>query len=164
VTTAPLALDELVPAAAEQFRPAAVERDVTLSVEAAPVTVLGERPLVERLVANLVTNAVKYNEPGGSVWVRVDESGALTVENTGPVVPAEQVNGLFEPFRRLSGERLVHSGGVGLGLTIVRSIAAAHDATVAAEARPDGGLRIVVRFPQRRRVGRVAEAPRISVG
>jgi signal transduction histidine kinase len=162
VTTAPVPLDEVVPAAAEQFRAAAVAADVTLSVEAAPVTVVGERPLVERLVANLVTNAVKYNEPGGSVWVRVDGDGALTVENTGPVVPAELVNGLFEPFRRLSGERLVHSGGVGLGLTIVRSIAAAHDATVVAEPRPDGGLRITVRFP--RPVVRATAAPRVSVG
>jgi signal transduction histidine kinase len=169
VTTAALALDEVVPAAAEPFRAAAVERDVTLSVEAAPVTVVGERPLVERLVANLVGNAVKYNEPGGSVRVRVDDGGALTVENTGPVVPPELVNGLFEPFRRLSGERLAHSGGVGLGLTIVRSIAAAHDATVTAEARPDGGLRITVRFPRRTPAGRPARAadpsvPRISVG
>jgi signal transduction histidine kinase len=162
VTSSPLSLDEVVPAAAEPFRAAAVAADVTLSVEAAPVTVVGERPLVERLVANLVTNAVKYNEPGGSVWVRVDDDGALTVENTGPVVPAELVNGLFEPFRRLSGERLVHSGGVGLGLTIVRSIAAAHDATVTAEARPDGGLRITVRFPAR--AVRAPAAQRISVG
>jgi signal transduction histidine kinase len=169
VTTAPLALDELVPAAAEPFRAAAVAADVTLSVATAPTTVVGERPLVERLIANLVGNAVKYNEPGGSVWVRVDDDGALTVENTGPVVPPELVNGLFEPFRRLSGERLVHSGGVGLGLTIVRSIAAAHDATVTAEARPDGGLRVTVRFPRRASAGRPVRAadpspPRISVG
>ncbi|MGY1806347.1 sensor histidine kinase [Blastococcus sp. SYSU D00669] len=168
MTSGPVPLDELVPAAAEQFRAAAVAADVTLSVEAAPVTVVGERPLVERLVANLVGNAVKYNEPGGSLWVRVDDEGVLSVENTGPVVPAEQVNGLFEPFRRLSGERLAHSGGVGLGLTIVRSIAAAHDAVVAAEARPGGGLRVAVRFP-RASAGRVARAadpavPRISVG
>ena len=76
---------------------------------------------------------------------------------------------MFEPFRRLSGERLAHGGGVGLGLTIVRSIAAAHDATVTAEPRPGGGLRITVRFP-RRTPGRGARAstgdlaPRMSVG
>jgi signal transduction histidine kinase len=166
-TTAALPLDEVVPAAAEPFRAAAAAADVTLSVEAAPVTVVGERPLIERLVANLVTNAVKYNEPGGSVWVRVADDGALTVENTGPAVPAALVNGLFEPFRRLSGERLVHSGGVGLGLTIVRSIAAAHDATVVADARPDGGLRITVRFPRAPAPhgSKASPAPpRISVG
>ena len=71
----------------------------------------------------------------------------LSVSNTGPVVPPEQVAGLFEPFRRLAGERLDHGGGVGLGLTIARSIAAAHRGSIDASANGGGGLTVQVRLP-----------------
>ena len=142
-----LALDQVVADVVTEHRPTAEARGVELRVAVVPVAVTGERPLLERLVGNLLSNAVKYNRPGGSVTVTVDATGRLTVANTGPVVPAEQVAGLFEPFRRLSGERLDHGGGVGLGLTIVRSIATAHRATVEAGADPAGGLHVSVRFP-----------------
>jgi signal transduction histidine kinase len=69
------------------------------------------------------------------------------VENTGTPVPAESVDGLFEPFRRGTADRTHHGGGAGLGLTIVRSIAQAHDGSVVARARPDGGLRVEVALP-----------------
>jgi len=68
------------------------------------------------------------------------------VVNTGPPVPPEAVAGLFEPFRRLSGERLDHGGGVGLGLTIARSITTAHGVLIEAEANPAGGLTVRVRL------------------
>jgi signal transduction histidine kinase len=71
----------------------------------------------------------------------------LTVMNTGPLVPAEQVPALFEPFRRLSGERLDHGGGVGLGLTIARSIVAAHRGYIDAQPNPGGGLVVRVQLP-----------------
>jgi signal transduction histidine kinase len=119
---------------------------VTIETELEPVTVAGEQPLLDRLVANLVGNAVKYNHAGGAVCVTLDQSGLLTVRNTGPQVPPEQVAMLFEPFRRLTGERLDHGGGVGLGLTIVRSIVAAHRGWVQAEANPDGGLTVRVQL------------------
>ena len=142
-----LRLDEVVAEVLAEHRPTAERREIDLRASLAPVTVSGERPLVERLVGNLLSNAVKYNAPGGQVTVEVDAGGRLTVANTGPVVPAEQVAGLFEPFRRMTGERLDHGGGVGLGLTIVRSIAAAHRAPVDAGANPRGGLHVSVRFP-----------------
>lgn len=97
-------------------------------------------------MANLLSNAIKYNEPGGRVTVTLDGRGLLTVTNTGPPIPAQDVSGLFEPFRRRSGERLEHGNGVGLGLTIVRSIAAAHTAAIQARPEPDGGLHIEVAF------------------
>jgi signal transduction histidine kinase len=71
----------------------------------------------------------------------------LTVANTGPVIPPEHVAGLFEPFRRMTGERLDHGGGVGLGLTIARSIVAAHGGAIDARADPNGGLVVDVRLP-----------------
>ncbi|WP_369138404.1 sensor histidine kinase [Modestobacter versicolor] len=142
-----LPLDGVVAAVVAEHRPAAERAGLQLHATLAPVTVVGERPLLERLVGNLLSNAVKYNEPGGSVAVTVDAAGRLTVGNTGPAVPPEQVAGLFEPFRRMTGERLEHGGGVGLGLTIVRSLAAAHGAVVEARANEGGGLAVQVRFP-----------------
>jgi signal transduction histidine kinase len=136
--------------AVETLRPSAKERELELTVETSPSTVLGEAPLLERLVTNLVQNAIKYNHPGGSVAVDVAPGGRLTVVNTGPEVPPEAVGGLFEPFRRLSGERLDHGGGVGLGLTIARSIVAAHDGVIEARANPGGGLVVEVTLPPSR--------------
>ncbi|WP_431306391.1 sensor histidine kinase [Streptomyces exfoliatus] len=110
--------------------------------------VRGSRVLLGQLVRNLVANAVAYNVPGGAVNVRV-EGGVLTVVNTGPVVPPEQVDGLFEPFRRGEGRDRM-GPGAGLGLSIVRSIAVAHGGCVTATARTaaeGGGLAVAVTLP-----------------
>ncbi|MEU4267970.1 ATP-binding protein [Streptomyces sp. NPDC026092] len=110
--------------------------------------VLGSRVLLGQLVRNLVANAVAYNVPGGSVDVRVDGC-VLTVANTGPVVAAGDVPGLFEPFRRGEGRDRM-GPGAGLGLSIVRSIAVAHGGTVDAVARgagEGGGLVVTVTLP-----------------
>jgi signal transduction histidine kinase len=109
--------------------------------------VIGDQVLLERLVTNLVHNAVHYNKPGGLVRVTVDAEPALVVVNTGAPVPGEAVPGLFEPFRRLVGERTANARGVGLGLSIVRSIAAAHGGAVGALPGVGGGLRVEVHLP-----------------
>jgi signal transduction histidine kinase len=141
-----LRLDAIVAEVVEGLRPTAKEREIEVVANLQPVGVSGEQPLLERLVSNLVSNAVKYNSAGGSVAVQLDRSGLLTVSNTGPVIAADQVAGLFEPFRRLSGERLDHGGGVGLGLTIARSIVAAHGGAIEARPNPGGGLIVDVRL------------------
>ncbi|MGR6917795.1 sensor histidine kinase [[Actinomadura] parvosata] len=74
-------------------------------------------------------------------------SGWIVVENTGPLVPAYEVEDLFEPFSRMQGERVRSSQGSGLGLSIVRAIVSAHGGTVTARARSGGGLRVEVRLP-----------------
>ncbi|WP_426403866.1 HAMP domain-containing sensor histidine kinase [Streptomyces sp. R-07] len=110
--------------------------------------VRGSRVLLGQLVRNLVANAVAYNVPGGEVDVRV-EAGVLTVVNTGPVVPEAGLDGLFEPFRRGEGRDRM-GPGAGLGLSIVRSIAAAHGGGVRAVARgaaEGGGLAVTVTLP-----------------
>ncbi|MEU0717017.1 HAMP domain-containing sensor histidine kinase [Streptomyces lavendulocolor] len=105
----------------------------------------GSRVLLAQLARNLVANAVAYNVPGG--WVRVTvDGGVLTVTNTGPVVADADVPGLFEPFRRGEGRDRM-GPGAGLGLSIVRSIAAAHGGTATAAARDGGGLVVTVRLP-----------------
>lgn len=112
----------------------------------------GDPMLLERLVANLVSNAIKYNEPGGWVEVEVEEVVAgptLTVRNTGQRVPAEMVPILFEPFRRLGADRVRGRGGVGLGLAIVRSIVVAHEGTIRVRPRAEGGLELEIRLPGR---------------
>jgi signal transduction histidine kinase len=118
------------------------------SLTPAPTT--GDPILLERLAANLYDNAVRYNVPGGDVWLStamIDGRAVLTVGNTGPVIAPEAVAGLFEPFRRLRDR--TGDGGFGLGLAIVASIATAHDGEAAAGALPDGGLRVMVSLPGR---------------
>ena len=140
-------LDRIVRDVVELQAAFAKEREVELTVDTVSTAVRGELPLLERLVVNLVQNAIKYNVDGGHVHVTVGAGGVLTVVNSGPVVPPDQVAGLFEAFHRMSGERLDHGGGVGLGLTIARSIVAAHGGAIDARADPDGGLTVEVRLP-----------------
>ncbi|MER7787809.1 ATP-binding protein [Streptomyces sp. NPDC097640] len=135
---------------------AAHERQVTLRPRAGAAVSSGHRALAERLVANLLDNAIRYNMPGGQVDVTTGTQAGravLTVANTGPDVPADAVERILLPFQRLgpartgSGARGASSQGFGLGLSIVSAIAAAHDATLTAAPRPGGGLVVTVGFP-----------------
>ena len=149
--TVPMRLDALAGSVIDAHQEMAGKHGVSLRRSLAGREVPGDPPLLERLVGNLVTNAIAYNEPGG--WVEVEvasEPGpALTVRNTGQSVPAEAVPGLFEPFRRLTADRTNHGGGVGLGLSIVRSITAAHGGTLQSRPRPGGGLIVEIDLPAR---------------
>jgi signal transduction histidine kinase len=124
----------------------ASEHQVTVKTKITPRTVPGDPVLLERLVTNLVQNAIRYNKPGGSVSVEVGGSPALRVVNTGPVIPVEALPGLFEPFRRM--ERTATSGGSGLGLSIVASVVKAHDGSIGVAAKPSGGLDLRVELPR----------------
>jgi signal transduction histidine kinase len=120
----------------------------TTALAEAPVT--GDGVLLERLVANLVDNAERYNVPAGTITISTtadDGVSVLRVVNTGPVVPPDQVDRLFLPFTRLD-DRTRHDG-FGLGLALVSSIAAVHNGTVDATAPPAGGLDVTVRLPRR---------------
>ena len=125
-------------------------RELTLDADLRSATVRGDPALLARLIANLIDNAASYNLPDGSIGVEtgIEARGAvLSVVNSGPRVPGADIARLFEPFERLGAERTATDGHHGLGLSIVRAIATAHDATVAAEPRADGGLVVRVRFP-----------------
>jgi len=124
---------------------------IRLDQETEPATLNGDPLLVERLVANLLTNAVRHNVTGGRLEVRtgVKEGRAvLSVANTGPLIPPAEVDRLFQPFQRLDRRRANYKDGHGLGLSIVRAIATAHDATLTAHPMPDGGLLVSIIFPQ----------------
>jgi signal transduction histidine kinase len=120
----------------------------TTTLDEAPVT--GDGVLLERLVANLLDNAERYNIADGTVTISTtarDATSVLRVVNTGAVVPANMVERLFLPFTRLD-ERTRHDG-FGLGLALVSSIATVHNGTVHATAISTGGLDITVRLPRR---------------
>jgi signal transduction histidine kinase len=115
-----------------------------------PARTAGDPQLVERLVANLVTNAVRHNVPGGRLDIVTYTAAGrarFTIANTGAVIPSGELTRLFQPFQRLTARGGPSADGVGLGLTIVQAIASAHDATVTAHPRTGGGLGIDVAFP-----------------
>ncbi|GAA1656488.1 HAMP domain-containing sensor histidine kinase [Fodinicola feengrottensis] len=121
----------------------------TVRTSLGPAAVNGDPVLLERVAHNLVQNALTYNQPDG--WVAVEtfqyqESAVLTVSNSGPVVPADLTEAIFEPFRRL-GPRTASTGRFGLGLAIVRSVAVAHGGTATAFPREGGGLTVRVVLP-----------------
>jgi signal transduction histidine kinase len=121
---------------------------VTASADPAPV--LGDPDLIERLVANLLDNAVRHNVSGGTVELTTgtsDGRAVLSVASGGPAIPPAEVDRLFQPFQRLDTARTSNGTGHGLGLSIVAAIATAHDATLSAHAPPEGGLHIEVSFP-----------------
>jgi signal transduction histidine kinase len=144
----PVDLATLVPAAVAAVAAEASARGLVVSTEVRPAPVEGDPQLLERLVGNLVENAVRHNVDGGWVTVRTGTSAGafLAVLNTGPAVPAGEVEELFQPFRR-GGTARTGSRGAGLGLSIVRAVAAAHGGAVSAAPRSEGGLEVTVRLP-----------------
>ncbi|KOX10324.1 histidine kinase [Nocardiopsis sp. NRRL B-16309] len=126
------------------------ESGLRLRRDLRPGAVVGDPVLLERLVANLVENALKYNVEDGEITVRsgmYEGVPAIQVENSGKVIPAYEIEGLFEPFRRGSGDRVGSGRSAGLGLSIVRSVVRAHEGVVTAWPRAGGGLVITVCLP-----------------
>jgi signal transduction histidine kinase len=124
------------------------ELDVRATLDPAPTA--GDPRLLDRLISNLIDNAMRHNSPGGQVEITTgsrERHGFVSIANTGPTVPPEEIERLFEPFQRLGEARTRHNNGHGLGLSIVRAVAKAHHAELSALARPDGGLTIEVSFP-----------------
>ncbi|MFD0200725.1 MULTISPECIES: HAMP domain-containing protein [Saccharothrix] len=134
-----VALDAVVEEVVGRWRAPAADAGVDLVAERAPTSVVGDRVLVEVMVDNLVRNAVGHNHRGGLVRVRT-AAGAVRVENTGPVLSAERVTELTEPFRRGGRDRTGTGAGAGLGLTIVDTIMAVHGGSLRLRAREGGGL------------------------
>ena len=122
--------------------------DVTVSL--APAGTRGDRALVERLIANLLDNAVRHNREGG--WIALETTtkagqAVLQVANSGEAIGREEIARLFEPFQRGGSERLAGNGHYGLGLSIARAIVLAHDGEITAEPEPAGGLAVTVGLP-----------------
>ena len=120
-----------------------------VEAELSPAETTGDQQLIERMVWNLVDNAVRHNEPGG--WIRVTTGPygpgvVLSIANSGARVPDDAVPTLFEPFRRFESNGRA-DGGVGLGLSIAQSVSTAHGAVLDVRSQPEGGLSISVVLP-----------------
>ncbi|GAA4155929.1 HAMP domain-containing sensor histidine kinase [Leifsonia shinshuensis] len=146
-------LDAVVREAIEAAGPELEARGIRIAVSLHNVAVAGEATLIRRAVSNLVLNAVRHNLEGGEVVVRVavrDGTGELRIENTGPVIPADRVEDLLEPFARgagRTGSAAESVRGHGLGLAIVSSVVEAHRGTLRLAPRPGGGLTVVLAVP-----------------
>ena len=145
----PVDLAAVAGAATRQASEDAAAEGVSIRSDWEAATVEGDGALLERLVANLIENGVRYNRPGGWVHVRTragPETVDLSVENTGPPVEREAAARLAEPFERL--ERGADGRGAGLGLSIVRAVSEAHGGSLAIAPRDGGGLAVSVRLPR----------------
>ena len=144
-------------------------RGLQLRIRTEPAPVSGDPRLLERLVTNLVENAIHHNEPHGDIGFDVENDAGhatVTVTNSGPSVPRAEIERLRQPFQRLTPERTGHHDGVGLGLSIVATIADAHGATLSLSPRTGGGLHVEVRFPAARdhHPSGQREPPRLILG
>jgi signal transduction histidine kinase len=147
----PADLAAITSAALAAARPAVSRLGLHVQAHIQPAALDGDPLLVQQLAANLIDNAVRHNIPGGDIQITTGTSQAgavLSVTNSGQVIPSAEVDRLFQPFQRLGPRPARRDGGHGLGLSIVRAIATAHGATIAAQPRPGGGLAIDVTFPR----------------
>ncbi|MGH3671921.1 MAG: sensor histidine kinase [Pseudonocardiaceae bacterium] len=145
----PADLVRLVGAAVRIAAPEVQTRGLRVTTRLMPAWTVGDPALLERVVGNLMENAVRHNTSGGWVEVCTDLLGSqatLKVSSSGEVVEPEAVAALFEPFHRGGVARTAHDGA-GLGLSIVRAVVAAHNGAVHAEPVPGGGLTVTVRLP-----------------
>ena len=127
-------------------------RSLNVAAGLSPAPALGDHNLAERLVTNLIDNAIRYNTAGGRLKVGTGMRNGrpfLVVTNTGQPVPPDQLGRLFQPFQRLAPVRGAAADGLGLGLAIVSSIAAAHGADLTARPEAAGGLTVEIMFPPR---------------
>lgn len=144
-------------------------RDLAIHTDLRPAPVSGELVLLERMIENLVDNAIRYNRPDGQLALVTGTAGGQTVlriTNTGPTIPPEKAQTLLEPFVR-GHETRVRTDGSGLGLSIVRAVALAHQGQITVTTQPGGGLGITVGIPADQSApgstaGTAQEVPRTS--
>lgn len=146
----PVSLGEIVSAALNAHQPEIADKGIVVERDLCTATVGGSPILLTRMVENVIDNAIRHNAPGG--WVRVEVGteqrvARLTIDSGGTPLEEQKVRQLAQPFQRLVAERTGSDNGVGLGLSIVAAIAAAHAGRLALHARPQGGLRVVIELP-----------------
>ncbi|MGO9960954.1 MAG: sensor histidine kinase [Solirubrobacteraceae bacterium] len=124
---------------------------LTVETDLATVAIAGSATLLGRMIENVIENAVRHNQPGGSIDVTLAPSGGqqarVTVDSSGPALDPDAVTQLAQPFKRLSQDRTGSQNGHGLGLSIVAAIAAAHHGSLDLHARAEGGLRVQITLP-----------------
>jgi signal transduction histidine kinase len=142
-----VSLSDLVSGALDANQARIAQMGLAIDDETDDAKVIGNETLLERMVANVVDNAVRHNLAGGRVHIFNDSSGdntRLVVDSAGTLLDEQQARQLGEPFHKLGTERTANGEGAGLGLSIVRAIAYAHGGMLELHARPEGGLRVVI--------------------
>jgi two-component system OmpR family sensor kinase len=144
-------LEDVAQAVVERWAPIARRKGVILAINIAEsVPVRGHRDILERLIANLADNAVRYTPAGGRVDITVDRderAGRLIVVDTGIGIPQESIPMIFDRFSVVDASRSKDTGGVGLGLSIAKRVADIHGASIEVSSRVGEGTRFIVRFP-----------------
>ena len=141
----------LAKSAAADFEGELTGKRLQCSVEGDPCVIPGDEGRLRQVVSNLLSNAVKYTGTGGHIRIAVKNApkcGILTVEDNGIGIPEPDLALIFERFYRTDRSRSRKTGGVGIGLTIVKAIVTAHGGRVTAENRPEGGSRFTVFLPK----------------
>jgi two-component system sensor histidine kinase CpxA len=146
-----VAIDELLETLVENARIEAEPRDVSISLLVpAGMIVQGDRELLYRAVENVLRNAVRFSPDHGRVEVQAQARAAgisLVIRDSGPGVPADSLQRIFEPFYRVGEARDRDSGGHGIGLAITARVVRLHDGTVTAANQPSGGLEVTITLP-----------------
>jgi two-component system sensor histidine kinase SenX3 len=151
-TLEPVAVDDFVLEALERMRPAAEQAGISVVADAVPddLVIAGDRRQLTSALSNLLDNAVKYSDPGGSVEVAAVAEGdevVISVADHGIGIPTRDIERVFERFYRVDQARSRQTGGTGLGLAIVRHVVANHHGSVEVDSRLGEGSRFVLRLP-----------------
>jgi signal transduction histidine kinase/CheY-like chemotaxis protein len=164
----PVDLGDAVERAADSTRPLIDSRNHTLTLDlpAKPIRLEGDAARLEQVVSNLLNNAAKYTMPGGHIRLGVDKEGeeaVIRVRDNGIGVPPDVLGRVFEPFVQSDGSLARSEGGLGIGLTLVRSLVEMHGGTVEAHSPGLGqGSEFVIRLPIRLPNGASVSAPEPS--
>ena len=146
----PVCLSEIITDIVEFMEPVLVEKKVTVHCTLEQATVLGDKGLLREMAMNLIDNAVKYNLPGGHVYVSVRKHGDhidFAVKDTGIGIPEDKQKRVFERFYRADTSRSRKISGSGLGLSIVKHIAEYHNGTITLRSKENNGTEITIHLP-----------------
>ena len=151
VSLSPSDLDREIADAIELFAPLARARRSTIVASLGATTAVPlDRDALRQMLLNLLDNAVKYGPPGQTIVVGseiVGDRARIWVEDEGPGIPHDDRQRVWEPYVRLNREAEASTGGSGIGLSVVRELAALHGGRTRAESSPNGGARVVIELP-----------------
>jgi signal transduction histidine kinase len=146
-----VALEPLIRSALSDRADQIAATKLTVETDLDAVDVAGSPTLLRRMIENVIENAVRHTEPGGSIEIALaplhGRRARVIIDSSGPVLDQPAVTQLVQPFKRLSQDRTGSQDGHGLGLSIVAAVAAAHDGQLDLHARAQGGLRVQITLP-----------------
>ncbi len=134
----------------DSLKPLAAQSQVFIHSDCQPISIEANPQQMKELLNNLITNAVKYNRPGGQVWIQIREKGdamLIRVRDNGMGIPEDSLDRIFERFYRVDKGRSRKQGGTGLGLSIVKHIVSFYQGTIRVSSELDKGSEFVVELP-----------------